>query len=292
VIEVGGRHFDLAEVAPDIIRNPVNGLLDVFDSWDRNETHLVELASRLASGELTASEILAPADSEFGRLLSFPPKMIFAGLNYHDHLRKDLGITDFDKSAVDPLFFLKQRGSLGASGQDIEFPSQTRELDWEVELVVIIGRPGRYLKARDAMDHVAGYAVGLDLSARDWQMSKRHMRQFDLFGGKAFDDSSPVGPKFIPATSIAPDALSLRLWVNGELKQDSNTREMIWSIPEMIEAITLHMAIEPGDMLFTGSPAGVGLVKGTYLNPGDEIRAEVGGVGTLTTRLTTPAIAR
>ena len=285
VIEVDGRYFDLMSLAPDIIQNREAGLLDALTSWDRNEGNLAALALELSSGALPAPEIQAPSDSEYDRLLSHPQKMIFAGLNYHDHLRDDLGITDFDKSVVDPLFFLKPRGALTAAGQTIDFPPQTKELDWEVELVAIIGRRGRFVKARNAMDHVAGYAIGLDLSARDWQMSDRHMRKFDLFGGKAFDDSSPVGPRFVPAGSIDPDDLPIRLWVNDELKQNSNTREMIWSIPELIEAITLHMTLEPGDMLFSGSPGGVGLVRQTYLQPGDEIRAEIAGLGRLTTHL-------
>jgi 2,4-didehydro-3-deoxy-L-rhamnonate hydrolase len=290
VIEVDGRYFDLMEIAPDIIQTPDDGLLDALASWDRNAGNLAALALKLSSGALSAREIVAPSDSEYDQFLPHPPKLIFAGLNYHDHLRDDLGITDFDKSAVDPLFFLKHTGALAATGQTIEFPRQTKELDWEVELVVIIGRRGRFLTAQNAMDHVAGYAIGLDLSARDWQMSKRHMRQFDLFGGKAFDGSSPVGPRFVPASSLDPNDLSIKLWVNDELKQNSNTREMIWSIPELIEAITLHMALEPGDMLFSGSPAGVGLVRQTYLRPGDEIRAEIAGLGKLTTRLAQPAL--
>jgi 2,4-didehydro-3-deoxy-L-rhamnonate hydrolase len=289
-IEVDGRYFDLSGIAPDIIQNADNGLQDALASWDRNAGALADLAFKLSSGVLSAPEIRSPSDSEYDRLLPNPPKMIFAGLNYHDHLEDDLGITDFEKSAVDPLFFLKHTGSLAAAGQTLEFPRQTKELDWEAELVVIIGRGGRFLTPQNAMDHVAGYAIGLDLSARDWQMSKRHMRQFDLFGGKAFDGSSPVGPHFVPADALDPNDLSIKLWVNEELKQNSNTRKMIWSIPELIEAITLHMALEPGDMLFSGSPAGVGLVRQTYLRPGDEIRAEIAGLGTLTTRLAQSAL--
>jgi 2,4-diketo-3-deoxy-L-fuconate hydrolase len=290
-IEIGGRYFDILSVAPELVQSRDGGLLDILTSWDRNEAKLADLATKLSSGALAASELTPPAAGDYLRLLSYPSKMIFAGLNYYDHLRNDLGITDFDKSAVDPLFFLKHRGALYPSGRAISFPRQTKELDWEVELVVIIGRPGRHVKAADAMSLVAGYAIGLDLSARDWQMSKRHMRQFDLFGGKAFDDSSPVGPCFVPAASIDPSDLAIKLWVNDELKQNSSTCEMIWSISELIEAITLHMAIEPGDMLFSGSPGGVGLVRQTYLKPGDTIRAEIAGLGRLTTRLDGPSDA-
>ena len=288
-IEIGGRYFDILSVAPDLVQNRAGGLSDILTSWDRNEAKLADLAVKLASGAPAAEELTPPAEGDYLRLLSYPSKMIFAGLNYHDHLRNDLGITDFDKSAVDPLFFLKHRGALYPSGRPISFPRQTKELDWEVELVVIIGRAGRHVKAADAMSHVAGYAIGLDLSARDWQMSKRHMRQFDLFGGKAFDDSSPVGPCFVPAACIDPGDLAIKLWVNDELKQSSSTSEMIWSISELIEAITQHMAIEPGDMLFSGSPAGVGLVRQTYLKPGDTIRAEIAGLGRLTTWLDSPS---
>jgi 2,4-didehydro-3-deoxy-L-rhamnonate hydrolase len=282
-IEIAGKFYDLRVVGTSLIKNPEYGLLDILTGWERAEHQLSAIATRLATPGDHDGLLPAPEMTDYRKLVTEPSKLIFAGLNYNDHLRDDLKIFDFDKSAVDPLFFLKHCGAHVAPGQSIPFPRQTKQLDWEVELVVIFGKAGRHISRADAMGHIAGYAIGLDLSARDWQMSERHMRKFDLFGGKAFDDSSPVGPRFVPARFIDPSNLDMKLWVNGELKQNSNSKEMIWSIAELIEAISQHMAIEPGDMLFSGSPAGVGLVKNTYLNPGDVIDAEIVGLGHLTT---------
>jgi 2,4-diketo-3-deoxy-L-fuconate hydrolase len=286
-ILVDGRVHSLASALPGLIKDPEAGLLDIFENWEHAHAQLSDLAARLngTGGGLCAVSKLP--DDGYRQLVSKPVKMIFAGLNYYDHLRVDLGITDFDKRAVDPLFFLKHAGAHVAAGQPIAFPKQTNKFDWELELVAIFGHRGRAVASADAMQLVAGYTIGLDLSARDWQMSDRHMRKFDLFGGKAFDDSSPVGPWFVPAEFVDAGDLPLDLWVNGERKQHSSTREMIWSTAELIESITQHMAVEPGDMLFTGSPAGVGLFSGTFLKPGDVITAEIPGLG----RIRTPVLA-
>jgi 2-keto-4-pentenoate hydratase/2-oxohepta-3-ene-1,7-dioic acid hydratase in catechol pathway len=135
------------------------------------------------------------------------------------------------------------------------------------------------------MSCVAGYSIGLDLSARDWQMNPRHFKQFDLMAGKSFDDSSPLGPFIVPARFVDPSNIPLRLWVNDELKQNSSTHEMIWSIPEQIAQLSQHMTIEPGDVLYTGSPAGIGWIKRTFLKEGDRVSAEIGGLGRLSVKI-------
>ncbi|MNN51668.1 Ureidoglycolate lyase [compost metagenome] len=208
------------------------------------------------------------------------------GANYWDHVRVDMKMLDFRKEDFDPLFFLKPATALTGAGKSVRYPVQSNAYDWEVELAVVIGKGGKRIRVEDAMSHVAGYAIGLDLSARDWQMSDRHPKKFDLFGGKVLDDSSPFGPKIVPARFISdPANLDIKLWVNDELKQNSNTREMIWSIAEQISAMSQHVTLEPGDLLFTGSPAGVGMVSGTYLKLGDRIDAEITGLGHLRVEL-------
>jgi 2-keto-4-pentenoate hydratase/2-oxohepta-3-ene-1,7-dioic acid hydratase in catechol pathway len=121
--------------------------------------------------------------------------------------------------------------------------------------------------------HVAGYTIGIDLSARDWQRHPKHLVKFDLFGGKAFDNSNPLGPRIVPASFLDPSDLELTLKVNGDVRQHARTSQMIWSIAEQIEAITQHVTLEPGDILMTGTPSGVGLSTGTYTvyeNPADD----------------------
>jgi len=281
-IEVGGGYWNLQHFLPQFVTRPETGLLGVLERWDEAREQLLALARMLeqapagATGQIDA----APEEMPF-LLLSHPRKIICAGMNYYDHLRDDMGVLDFAKESTDPLFFLKQSGSLVPSGTTIPFPSQTKQLDWEVELVVIFGRKGQRIKAADVDDYIAGYTTGLDLSARDWQFNPRHPRQFDLMTGKAFDGSAPIGPKMVPAHAVDPTELLIRLWVNGAIKQDSHTREMIWSIGELVEYFSLHCAIEPGDLLFTGSPAGVGWASGTFLNQSDVVEAEIGGLGHL-----------
>ena len=212
------------------------------------------------------------------------------GFNYYDHLVKDAGITDFRKEDKAPFFFLKPpTTSVVGAGRSVIYPKQSQQLDWEIELVVVIGKRGRDIPVDQAMNYVAGYTTGLDLSARDWQFNPRHPRQFDIFCGKAFDGSAPIGPSIIPARFVDASDLTLKLWVNGALKQDSHTREMIRSIPEQIAAASEHLTFEPGDILFTGCPAGVGFATQTYLKVGDKIDAEIGSLGRLSVEITAGA---
>jgi 2-keto-4-pentenoate hydratase/2-oxohepta-3-ene-1,7-dioic acid hydratase in catechol pathway len=197
-----------------------------------------------------------------------------------------MNVHDFDKSKYDILYFLKHSRAVVGAASGVRFPSQSRELDWEVELVVVFGKRARRVSVADALQYVAGYAIGLDLSARDWQMNPRHFKQFDLLAGKSFDDSSPLGPMIVPAEFVDPVNLSIRLWVNDELKQESSTSEMIWSIPEQIAQLSQHMTLEAGDVLYTGSPAGIGLVKRTFLKSGDRVAAEISGLGRLSIEIT------
>jgi 2-keto-4-pentenoate hydratase/2-oxohepta-3-ene-1,7-dioic acid hydratase in catechol pathway len=131
------------------------------------------------------------------------------------------------------------------------------------------------------MSYIAGYTVGIDLSARDWQFHPKHMVKFDLFGGKAFDASNPLGPCIVPAGRFNADDLQMTLKVNGEVKQHARTSLMIWNIAEQLAFITEHVTLEPGDVVMTGTPSGVGLKTGTFLKPGDKIDAEIEGIGNL-----------
>ena len=283
VMLIGQHYYAIADLNPALAGDTEAGLLPIISNWQSSSAVLEGLAATLSNPGHGQQPVASSDTAEFCRLISYPPKMMCVGFNYDEHIKVDSNITGFDKSAADPLFFLKQQGALVGSGQTIPYPTQTQQLDWEVELVVIIGKGGKNVAAENAMNHVAGYAIGLDLSARDWQLNERSMRQWDLFCGKAFDNSGPVGPWFVPADFVNPDDLNLKLWVNDELKQDSNTRYMIWSIAELMEEVTRHMAIEPGDMLFTGTPSGVGFASKTFLNPGDVIRATINGLGELVT---------
>lgn len=282
-VKISEQFWPLEAVAPGMIRNADNGLGDLFDDWDAS---FAKIEQAVAAFDDSGTSTLKPGENgvRYDLLISHPSKLVCAGMNYYCHMRKDAK-RDIKKEDYDCMFFLKTQDSHLAADREIPYPAFTVKYDWEVELVVIIGKEARNVQAADAMDYVAGYAVGNDLSARDWQFNPRHGRQFDLVAGKAFDHSGPVGPWLVPAKFVDTSDLALKLWVNGDLKQDSTTKEMIWTIGELIESYTAHSTLRPGDIFFTGAPAGVGMTTNTYLKPGDVIVAEVEGLGQLETRI-------
>lgn len=283
VLQVDGALYSLPELVPGLITHPERGLLDVLEQWATAEEKIAAAVQRL--GATSQPRLVIKGAAEYLAPIQYPTKIICTGTNYYDHLRKDFNVLDFDKTKYDILYFMKHSRALVGSGPSVRYPSQSRQLDWEVELVVVFGKRGRRIAASDALSYVAGYSIGLDLSARDIQFNPRHRKQFDVFAGKSFDDSSPMGPFIVPASSVDPRDLELRLWVNGALKQDSHTREMIWSLQEQISELSQHMTIEPGDVLYTGSPAGVGMASKTFLQVGDRVDAEITGLGKLSVQI-------
>ena len=284
-IEVAGTWYALASIAPDLLQPaPGRGLINVFERWSECEPALAELADAIASGTSGVGVLYPqPQIENFMTPLQYPTKVVMMGANYADHMAKDAPSLNAKKKEESiPVFFLKPpTTTLVGCGKSVRYPAQSEKFDWEVELGVIIGRRTRRIGVSEAMEHVAGYAVGIDLSARDWQFHPQHLVKFDLFGGKAFDDSCPFGPKITPARFVRHEGLRLQLWVNGDLKQDSDTGNMIWSVAEQIAAISQHVTLEPGDIIMTGTPAGVGLGSGTFLHIGDKVEAEIDGLGRL-----------
>jgi 2-keto-4-pentenoate hydratase/2-oxohepta-3-ene-1,7-dioic acid hydratase in catechol pathway len=255
--------------------------MNLFDDWASAEVTLLKLAERLEKSH-DGAIALAPAWDDFMTPLQYPNKLVLGGANYYEHMHKDAKMPDFRKENAIPVFFLKPpTTSLVGSGKTVRYPTQSKKFDWEVELAVVIGKRARRISEANALSVVAGYAVGIDLSARDWQFHPKHPFKFDLFGGKAFDDSCPVGPKIVPARFVDSGNLRISLSVNGEMKQDANTSDMIWSVAEEIASISQHMMLEPGDIVLTGTPAGVGMATNTYLKTGDKIDAEIEGLGKL-----------
>ena len=283
VIEVGGRYWPISTVAPDLLPvDSARGLMQLFDDWEQSHKRLARLSGRLKS-EGAPGEIQAPqsADDILAPLL-YPNKLVMLGANYLDHMQQDAGYVDFDKSSKIPVLFMKPpTTAIVGSGASVPYPVQTQKFDWEIELAVVIGKRATRLTVENAMSCIAGYTVGIDLSARDWQFHEKHLVKFDLFGGKAFDSSNPLGPCIVPAGQINANDLQLTLKVNGEVKQHARTSLMIWNIAEQLVAITEHVTLEPGDIVMTGTPSGVGLKTGTFLKRGDKLDAEIEGIGRL-----------
>ncbi len=208
-----------------------------------------------------------------------PRKNIFCmGRNYVEHARE--GSNPVPEA---PPFFTKPPTAVIGPDAAIVAHGVTKELDYEVELAVVIGRGGRDIPAHRALEHVFGYTIMNDVSARDLQ--HRHLQWFK---GKSLDTFAPLGPWIVPQFDIPdPQALRITLRVNGETRQNSNTAEMVFSVARLIEALSAGMTLEPGDVLATGTPAGVGMgfTPPRWLRPGDVIEAEVERIGTLRNRV-------
>ena len=207
-----------------------------------------------------------------------PKKIICVGLNYKKH-------ADETKSEYPeyPILFNKFSNALSGHKEKVVVPKTTKRLDYEVELGIIIGEKGKNIKAENASDYVFGYATTNDLSARDLQ---KRSGQWML--GKISDGFAPVGPYIVTKDEVPnPNDLKVTTHLNGELRQDSNTSDMIFSCEEIISYISEHMTLEPGDLIMTGTPEGVILgrpmEKRVYMVPGDEVTVEVEGLGILTT---------
>ena len=200
----------------------------------------------------------------------FPVRRIFCvGRNYAEHSREMGG----DTAREPPFFFTKPADAVADSGTVIPYPPLTRNLHHEIELVVAIGKGGRDIASADALDHVWGYGVGIDLTRRDLQdVAKKAGRPWDW--SKGFDHSAPCGP-LLPAAR-APSPSSGRIWlsVNGERRQEGNLADMIWPVADIISIASASVELKPGDLIFTGTPGGVGA-----LGPGDRVEGGVDGIG-------------
>ena len=218
-----------------------------------------------------------------------PPKNVFCvGKNYHEHAREFAG-SGFDGGAANvvppfPVVFTKPHTSIIATGEDILADMDpTGGLDFEGELAVVIGRGGRGIAKADALAHVFGYTIVNDVTARHLQ--KRHS-QWVL--GKGLDTFCPMGPAILTADEVPdPRALELKTWVNGELRQQASVADLIFDIPTLIEAISAAITLEPGDVIATGTPAGVGIGQNPprFLKKGDVVRISVTGIGVLENRV-------
>jgi 2-keto-4-pentenoate hydratase/2-oxohepta-3-ene-1,7-dioic acid hydratase in catechol pathway len=207
--------------------------------------------------------------------ISRPGKIVCVGLNYLDHAQE--GGMELPKA---PLLFSKWPNTLIGDGEPIVLPPEATEVDYEAELGVVIGTTVKRVSEADALDHVEGYICLNDVSARDMQFGDGQWTR-----GKSLDTFCPVGPRLVPRAEIAdPQQLGIRCILNGETMQDSSTAQMIFSVAEIIAYVSKVITLEPGDLIATGTPAGVGVFKDpkVLLKDGDEVSIEIDGLGTLT----------
>jgi 2-keto-4-pentenoate hydratase/2-oxohepta-3-ene-1,7-dioic acid hydratase in catechol pathway len=246
-----------------------------------------ELRGALPAASSNGASI-ALADVQLEAPIPRPARNVMCvGKNYYEHAR-EFGNSGFDSSVAAngdtiptaPIIFTKVPESVAADGATIRFPEGVSDaLDYEAELAVVIGRGGRGISRADALAHVFGYTIVNDVTARDWQ--GRHKQ---WFLGKSFDTFCPMGPWIVTADEIDVTDLRVRAWVNDELRQDANTRDLIFDVPTLIETISAGITLYPGDVIATGTPVGVGIGFNPprYLRRGDRVRIEISRIGSIT----------
>lgn len=283
-IEHGGHLVEIAAAAAAL--DPRAGaaiagdMLSLLRAWHQSLPALARLATSLAtpagraamstapwSHDLATAHILAP--------IARPPKILCSGINYRGHLDENPGA----KLPTEPFFFAKMPSNVIGHGVPIRLPARTRELDYEVELAVVIGRRLTAAPESAIADAIAGYTILHDVSARDVQ---RKDSQITL--GKNFDGFCPIGPCIVTADELPePAGLGLRSFVNGEIRQNGSNRDWLFPLPTLLSFLSHVMTLEPGDIVSTGTPAGVGLFRQppVFLRPGDVVRLEIDGIGVL-----------
>jgi 2-keto-4-pentenoate hydratase/2-oxohepta-3-ene-1,7-dioic acid hydratase in catechol pathway len=282
-IVVGERLIDVADATGN---NAYATTLGVLRDWKATQTAL----ANLAQDPVTAS---TPFDWKTLRApVPLPGAIYCAGANYADHVKEMAAKQNRDPEpdphtlGLKPWHFIKSSHAVVGPHSAVPIPSTSKQMDWEVELAAVIGVKAKNLTPENALACVAGYTVANDLSARDlgWRPPMPQTSPFysDWLAHKSFDGSCPIGPWIVPARDIKDvQNLGIRLWVNGKLHQDSNTSQMIFTLVEQLVQISLRITLHPGDLVLTGTPAGVGAGKGEFLKAGDSLELWCENVGTL-----------
>jgi 2-keto-4-pentenoate hydratase/2-oxohepta-3-ene-1,7-dioic acid hydratase in catechol pathway len=256
---------DLGKVNPSLPRT-MRALLQSLDGKFESLADTVRNASVEARLKMT-DVTLAP-------VIPDPEKIICIGLNYRDHAKEtNLAIPEV------PTVFAKYSNTLIGDGEAILIPASTSKVDYEAELAFVIGRRAKNVSEQEALTYVAGYTIFNDVSARDYQL---RTSQWTL--GKSFDTFGPIGPALVTKDEVPdPHALTIRLRIGDELLQDSNTRNMVFSVAALVAHLSTAMTLEPGDIVATGTPAGVGFTRNPprFLRAGETVRVEIEGLGVL-----------
>jgi 2-keto-4-pentenoate hydratase/2-oxohepta-3-ene-1,7-dioic acid hydratase in catechol pathway len=241
-------------------------MIDLISRWDDQGPGISNVSQTSERFLLSKVKVLAPVQR--------PGKIFAIGLNYADHI-KESGM----ETPKDQVWFTKAVTCVNGPYDPIEVPTNAPYVDYEVELVAIIGKGGRNISATDAESHIFGYTVGNDVTERMWQ---HRTPQWSL--GKSFDTHAPIGPWITTADELGdPHSLDLRCSVNGEIRQSSNTRHLVFNVWDQVAHLSQAMTLEPGDLIFTGTPSGIGAVMEPrqFLKPGDVLRSEISKLGVI-----------
>ena len=287
--EAGVVVGDSYHAAATVLQSPhYASVLAILEDWETCAPRLMAFANgKQPTGQpLASAQLLSP--------IPRPGTVYCAGANYGDHMAnmaKKLGIPpepDPHEIGLSPWHFIKS--SACVVGPDSKVKMECNFLDWEAELGLVIGKRARNVSLAQAFDYVAGYTIGNDLSARDRtareKVDIKSPFRFDWIGQKNFDGACPLGPWIVPRDDIKnPQALSIRTFVDDQVKQDSNTSKMLFTAAEQISYLSSRITLHPGDVILTGTPAGVGAETGESLKKGAVVRVEIEGIGSLRTEI-------
>lgn len=285
---VDGKLFDAADVLDEQRFADMRGLLGAWPRFDKAARKWLKrpASARRGGKSLARVKLLAPVLN--------PTAIFCAGANYSDHvaeMSRALNVPreeDPHEAGLKPWHFIKTMGTLAGPGVDVELPEFSTMIDWEAELVAVIGKPARNVSIEDALKHVAGYTMANDLSARD-HVSRPKVPdgspfKFDWISQKSWEGSCPLGPWIVPSADVGdPQDLAIRLLVNGKIKQDSHTSKMLFTTAEQISHLSTRLTLQPGDLILTGTPAGVGMARREFLKRGDVVTVEIEKLGQLET---------
>jgi 2-keto-4-pentenoate hydratase/2-oxohepta-3-ene-1,7-dioic acid hydratase in catechol pathway len=268
-------------------------VMGILNDWAKAQGALKAAAEKAAKSKakplpLGKAKLLAP--------VLYPSSIYCAGANYQDHAN-EMAAKDNKPPPPDPhtlglesWHFIKASRSISHPGATVKISTYSQKMDWEIELVAVIGKAAKNVPKEKALSYVAGYTIGNDLSARD-RGRRPHIPdtspfKADWVAHKSFDGSCPLGPWIVPASDIRdPHKLGLKLWVNGVLKQDSNSSQMIFNLNEQIAHLSSRLTLHPGDLIMTGTPAGVGAGRGEFLKAGDTVKLWIEKIGEISTKM-------
>lgn len=285
---VGDRVYNVADTLGDVPGVDLTTVRGVLAKWDDMHGRL-----KAAAGSVDAAGGTALSDTKLEAPILYPGAIFCAGANYWDHWEEMADYMESKgnprpekKRAADPFFFLKTtEHSIVGPDAEVKVPEKTKMLDWEAELALVVGRKAHNIAKENVLDIIAGCTILNDLSARDYVIRDDSAFKFDWTPHKCFEGSAPMGPWITPLEFAGdPQELAIKTWAKGNLEQDSNANLMIHNIAEQIVYLTRHLTLQPGDIIATGTPAGVGYPQEKYLVPGDEVRIEIENCGELTTR--------
>ncbi|HUD87297.1 MAG TPA: fumarylacetoacetate hydrolase family protein [Xanthobacteraceae bacterium] len=295
-VVLGDEVFDLKAVAG--AASAIESIDGLLQNWDANFSALQEIVARIGKDG-------RPGDAKLAGLKPLPPvrrpgKMFYAAQNFQEHVDEMLraGMTPAsgpkftgEKSTSDPYLFLKAPSTLAGAHDDIAIPLGLKKIDWEAEIALAIGKPGKRIKVERALDHVAGFMTTNDVSARDLQIrADRPGLRSDWLNGKSHDNFAPMGPFLVPRAFV-PDHMNLfiRLTVNGEVKQNGNTSQFIFTPEEQIEYASNILSLDSGDIFSCGTCGGVGQGTNTFLKVGDVMETEIESLGKMRNRFVAEA---